>query len=159
MHSSLAFALLFPLFGVRLQTQQVSLCAEAARFLLEELQLAVKTDPDTINDFRTGRKHAACRVTAAGLTTIGLADEAIRFYVRVRQAGWTRSPDPRDAPGESSLRFRKGGSDCLFHVYEGALLLTEAERQVSTARIPASGQSRYGVFVMCVPALPAKPRG
>ena len=136
--------------------QQVRLCAEAERFLSGELQMAVKTEPDTISDFRTGGKHAGCKVTAAGLTSIGLADEAVRFYERVRQAGWSRTPDPWDSPRESSLRFRKGGSDCLFNLYEGALLLTEAERQVIIARVPAAGQTRYGVFVMCVPVLPAR---
>ncbi len=156
---SLVFAFLLSLFGARLQAQQLQLCAEAARFLSEQLELAVKTDPDTISDFRTARKHAACRVTAAGLTNIGLAREAVRFYERVREAGWLRTPDPWDSPRESSLRFRKDGSDCLFNLYEGALLLTEAERQVRAARVPAAGQSRYGVFAMCVPALPAAPRG
>ena len=135
--------------------QQVRLCTDAERFLSGELQMAIKTEPDTVNDFRTGKKLAGCRVTAAGLTKIGLADEAIRFYERVRQAGWTRTPDPWDSPGESSLRFRKNGSDCLFNVYEGALLLTTAERAVSIARSPGPGESRYGVFVICVPVLPA----
>lgn len=159
MRLPLTLALLCSLCVVRVDAQQVRLCAEAARFLTQELQLAAQTDADTISDFRTGRKHAGCRVTAAGLTTTPLAREAARFYDRVRKAGWERTPDPWDAPRESSLRFRKSGSDCLFNLYEGSLLLTEAERQVAAARVPAAGQLRYGVFVMCVPVMPAKPRG
>jgi hypothetical protein len=158
-HSLIAFALLTTFVDLRLQAQQVQLCTEVVRFLSQDMQFAARTDADTINDFRTGRKHFGCRVTAAGLTTIGLAGEATRFYERVRETGWSRTPDPWDAPNEASLRFRKNGSDCLFHVYEGALLLTEAERQVASARMPAGGQSRYGVFVMCVPVMPARPRG
>ena len=155
---SLALTLLCSLVAARLEAQQARLCAEAGRFLSQEMQLAARTDADTINDFRTGRKHAGCRVTAAGLTATPLAHEAARFYEQVRKAGWTRTPDPWDAPRESSLRFRKSGSDCLFNLYEGALLLTEAEREVAAARVPTAGQSRYGVFVMCVPVMPAKPR-
>jgi hypothetical protein len=156
---SALFVVCLSLAARNAHAQQIRLCADAERFLSGELQMAVKTEPDTISDFRTGGKHAGCRVTAASLTSTGLADEAVRFYERVRQAGWVRTPDPWDSPRESSLRFRKNGSDCLFNLYEGALLLTAAEREVSIARTPGSGQSRYGVFVMCVPVLPAKPRG
>jgi hypothetical protein len=159
MRSLIAIAFLLSFSGSRLPAQQVRLCAEAVRLLTQELQLAVRADPDTIDDFRTGLKHSGCRVTAAGLTRIGLAAEAIGFYERVRKAGWSRTPDPWDSPNEASLRFRMSGSDCLFHLYEGALLLTEAERQVASARVPTAGQSRYGVFVMCVAVMPAKPRG
>ena len=139
-----------------LNGQQPALCAEAARFLAEEAGMATKVDADTIDDWRTGKRLAGCRVTAAGLTRAGLANEAIRFFERVRAADWTRTPDPHDAPRESSMRFRKAGSDCLFNVYEGALLLTAAEREVSAARVPAVGETRYNVFVMCLPELPAK---
>jgi hypothetical protein len=158
MRLALAFTLCLSLFGLRLHAQQLRLCTEAERFLADELRMAVKTEPDAIDDWRTGERQAGCRVTAAGLTRIGLASEAIRFYERVRAAGWSRTPDPRDSPAESSLRFRKGGSDCLFNLYEGLLLLTDAERQVAAARVPAVGESRYGVFVICLPALPARPR-
>jgi hypothetical protein len=136
---------------------QRSHCTEAERFLVAT-GLAARTDPDTLDDWRTAKRHPACRVTAAGLTTLSLADEAQRFYDRVRQDGWTRTPDPRDAPRESSLRFRKAGSDCLFNVYEGALLLTEAEREVSSARAPSAGERRYNIFVVCLPAMPAAVR-
>jgi hypothetical protein len=73
----------------------------------------------------------------------------------VRAAGWIRTPDPRDSPNEASLRFRHGRSDCLFNVNAQALLLTDAESRVLDAVIPKAGESRYHVFVMCMPAMPA----
>jgi hypothetical protein len=158
MRLSLAIALALSLLSLRLHGQQLAHCTEAERFLAEDRRMAVKTEPDTIDDWRTGTRQAGCRITAAGLTDIGLASEVSRFYQRLQESGWTRTPDPRDAPRESSVRFRKAGSDCLFNLYEGALLLTDAEREVSSARIPAAGQSRYGVFVFCMTALPSKPR-
>jgi len=142
-----------------LAARQVSHCEEAARFLEKDMGLVVVTEPDTLDDWRTGKRQPGCRVTASGLTETRVAVEAIRFYEQVRQAGWTRTPDPRDSPNEASLRFRKGGSDCLFNVYEGVLLMTEAERKVSAATVPTPGRVRYGVFVMCMAALPAAPRG
>jgi hypothetical protein len=100
-----------------------------------------------------------CRVTAAGLTQLAMNDEAERFYDRLRAAGWTRTPDPRDAPGEASLRFRLGETDCLFNFYEGILLFTEDELEVSTLKVPGPSEARYNVLVMCKPAMEAAPRG
>lgn len=116
------------------------------------------TEPDTIDDWRTGRRLAGCRVTAAGLTDLGLAQEAVHFYERVRATGWTRTPDPRDAANEASLRFRRGGADCLFNVYGGGHVLSDAELKVSEAVVPPPGRTRYHVFVMCVEAREAAPR-
>jgi hypothetical protein len=144
--------------SVSLAAAQVSHCVEAARFLAEDRGMVIVTELDTINDWRTGKWQRGCRVTAAGLTETGIADEAVRFYDQVRRAGWTRTPDPRDSPGEASLRFRRDKTDCLFNVYESALLLTEAERKVSAATIPRIGTSRYHVFVFCMTAQPASPR-
>jgi hypothetical protein len=140
-----------------LLARQVSHCAEAAHFL-EQRGMRILTEPDTIDDWRTARLQPGCRVTASGLTPAGVANEAIRFYEAVRASGWTRTPEPRDSPNEASLRFRRHDSDCLFHVYEDLLLMTEAERTVSAATVPGPGMSRYGVFVMCMAALPAAPR-
>jgi hypothetical protein len=137
---------------------QVAHCDDAARFLTEDRKMVIVTEPDTLDDWRTGKRQPGCRVTASALTEIGIAAEATRFYERVRQAGWTRTPDPRDSPNEASIRFRKRDSDCLFNVYEGILLLTEAELKLSTATVPGPGKTRYGVFVMCMAALPALPR-
>jgi tetratricopeptide (TPR) repeat protein len=137
---------------------QISHCAEAARFLEEGRGMAIVTEPDTIDDWRTARRQPGCRVTASGLTEKSIADEAVHFYERVRSAGWTRTPDPRDAPGEASLRFRKNDSDCLFNVYQGLLLMTEAELKVSAAPVRSTGATRYGVLVMCIAAQPASPR-
>ncbi|MGH7552147.1 MAG: hypothetical protein ACREMQ_03870 [Longimicrobiales bacterium] len=120
--------------------------------------MAIVTEPDTIDDWRTSKRQPGCRVTASALTAKSIADEAAHFYERVRLAGWTRTPDPRDAPNEASLRFRKNDSDCLFNVYAGLLLLTEAELKVSTAPVRSTGATRYGVLVMCIAAQPASPR-
>jgi hypothetical protein len=138
---------------------QVSHCSEAARFLGEDRKMVIVTEPDTMNDWRTGKRQPGCRVTAAGLTESSIAQEAVRFYEHVRRAEWTRTPDPRDAPGEASLRFRRRDSDCLFNVYGSPLLLTEAERKVTLATKPSAGMTRYFVFVFCMRAQPAAPRG
>jgi hypothetical protein len=151
--SSLAAAL-----SLSAAARQVSHCAEAARFLEEDRGMAIVTEPDTIDDWRTAKRQPGCRVTASGLTANSIAVEAVHFYERVRQAGWMRTPDPRDAPGESSLRFRRNDSDCLFNVYSGLLLLTEAELKVSMAPVRSTGTTRYGVLVLCMAALPAAPR-
>jgi hypothetical protein len=137
---------------------QVTHCSDAARLLSGERKMVAITETDSMDDWRTGKWQRGCRVTAAGLTEATVAQEAVRFYEHVRRAGWTRTPDPRDSPGEASLRFRKSDNDCLFNVYENALLMTEAERKVSDAATPGSGQSRYYVFVFCMRAQPAAPR-
>jgi len=133
-------------------------CKEAARFLRAELHMQAIIDPDVVDDWRTGKKTAGCRVTAAGATDIGVNKEAIRFYERVRAAKWVRTPDPRDAPNEAALRFRWEQSDCLFHVNREMLLNTESEARVNERLKPGSGETAYHVFVMCVPAEGAKPR-
>lgn len=138
---------------------QVSHCSEAARFLSGDRKMVGITEPDSMDDWRTGKWQRGCRVTAAGLTEATVAQEAVRFYEHLRRAGWTRTPDPRDSPGEASLRFRKSDNDCLFNVYENALLMTEAERKVSIETTPSAGRSRYYVFVFCMRAQPAAPRG
>ena len=137
---------------------QVAHCADAARLMAGDRKMVVVTESDSLDDWRTGKWQRGCRVTAAGLTDGTVAQEAVRFYEHVRRAGWTRTPDPRDSPGEASLRFRKADSDCLFNVYENALLMTEAERTVGSAAVPGSGMSRYYVYVFCMRALPAAPR-
>lgn len=138
--------------------QQVKLCEGARLFLVERLHLTAIVDPDTIDDWRTKQLTPGCRVTASGFTDIGLRREAVRFYERVRAAGWVRTPEPFDAPNEASLRFRLAGVDCLFNVYEGVLLNTESELRVTGEGTPAPGESRYNVFTMCVPARSAAPR-
>ena len=81
------------------------------------------------------------------------------FYEEIRDAGWTRTPEPRDAPNEASLRFRREGADCLFSFYSGGLLGTLAEATVDGATIPGPGERRYNFLVMCTPAMDAAPRG
>ena len=133
-------------------------CAQAARFLRTEQRMVAEIESDTINDWRTGKRVNGCRITAAGGTDIGVGKEAARLYERLRAATWTRTPDPRDAPSEASMRYRLGQSDCLFNVNVEAMLFTEAETRVNEALVLEPGGTRYQVFVMCLPAMPAKPR-
>lgn len=120
--------------------------------------MATEVEPDTIDDWRTGKRIAGCRVTAAGLTREGITRAAEQLYERLRATGWSRTPDPRDAPNEASLRFRRDGVDCLFNVYRDGTLMTDAEGRVSEARTPGAGEERYGVLAMCMPAMAARPR-
>jgi hypothetical protein len=138
--------------------QELKLCDGARAFLVDRLHMAAIVDPDTIDDWRTKRLTPGCRVTASGLTDIGIRAEAVRFYERVRANGWVRTPDPFDAPNEASLRFRRDGVDCLFNVYAGVLLNTEAELRVTGEGTAKAGETRYNVFTMCVPAAAAAPR-
>ena len=147
----LTAALLLP-WCYGLAPSQVVHCAEAARHLQAAQDMATIVEADTIDDWRLDRMVEGCRVTAAGLTRRSLRAEAAAFYDGLRGAGWTRTPDPQDAPNEASLRFRLDGSDCLFNVYEGGLLGTDAELSVDDLRVPASGQRRYNVLVLCTPA-------
>jgi len=132
-------------------------CVAAARFLREQQHMVAAIDRDTIDDWRTGRRLSGCRVTAAGTTTSGIANEAVRFYERLRTAGWTRTPEPRDAPNEASLRFRWQRSDCVFNINDEARLGTDAELRVNEALQHVPGTTRYHVLALCMPALPASP--
>jgi hypothetical protein len=133
-------------------------CLDAARFLRSAPRTVAIVEPDTIDDWRTGRRLGGCRVTAAGITRLGLAGEAVRFFERLRAAGWVRTPDPRDSPNEASLRFRRGETDCVFSVYGDARLGTEAEFAVNDSVTAGTGELRYQVLVLCMRALPARPR-
>jgi len=133
--------------------QTETYCVEAQRFLVESRGMSAVTEAATIDDWRTGRRIPGCHVTAAAITTRAAQEEAERFFEAIRAAGWTRTPDPKDSPGEASLRFRKGGADCLFSFYARAMLGTEAERSVSRARVPGPGEQRYHFLVMCMPAI------
>jgi hypothetical protein len=137
--------------------QEEARCRAAERFLVERMGMTAVVQADTIEDWRTRKIVPGCRVTAAGLTTRALADEAVSLYERLRAAGWTRTPDPRDAPNEASLRFRLGRNDCLFNFYAGTMVATQAEIEVSNALVPRPGQVRYNVLVLCLRAMDAAP--
>jgi hypothetical protein len=132
-------------------------CIPAERFLSEEMGFVVHTEPDTMDDWRTRQRVPGCRITAARATSFDLSAEAQAFYERLRQSGWTRTPDPRDAPNEASLRFRMDETDCLFNVYRGPLVGTPAELEVSMAVTPEPGAIRYNVLVQCMAAMAAAP--
>lgn len=133
-------------------------CTAATRFLRDEQRMVAAIDADTIDDWRTKQRLAGCRITAAGGSPIGVAKEAVRLYERLRAVGWVRTPDPRDAPNEASLRFRLAQSDCLFNVNAEAMLNTESEGRVNDALVLRAGETRYQVFVLCLPAMAAAPR-
>jgi hypothetical protein len=157
-NSSMLFSLLF-VFPLQISAQPSQpLCTAAAAFLKTDRQMSAMVEADTIDDWRTRKKVVGCKITAAGGTTRGLQAEAVGFYERIRAVGWTRTPDPRDAPNEGSLRFRQGAVDCLFNVYGNAMLMTDAEDRASEARPLVAGEQRYHVYVMCLPAMPAAPR-
>ena len=161
-HSVLAFLglLVAGVLAPRPTAGQVELCAAAERFVEEVVGMVAVSEPDTIDDWRTRAMVPGCRVTAAGSTRRSDGAEARRFYELVRENGWERTPDPRDAPNEASLRFRRDGADCLFSFYTPVSPLnTEAEFQVGDAVTLRPGERMYNFLVMCTPAAPAAPRG
>ena len=154
----LAIAQVLSILGGAPQSADSTHCYAAAQFLRDTQHMVAAIDSDTIDDWRTKRRLVGCRITAAGGSELGVAKEAVRLYERLRAARWTRTPDPRDAPNEASLRFRWEQSDCLFNVNAEAMLNTVAESRVNEQLVLRSGETRYQVFVMCAQALPAAPR-
>ena len=134
------------------QPAQPGPCEGAEAHLREALDMATVVESETIDDWRLDRMVDGCRITAAGLTRRALRTEARTFYEGLRAAGWVRTPDPQDAPNEASLRFRQDGADCLFNVYDGGLLGTEAEFTVDDQRVPGPGERRFNLLVLCTPA-------
>jgi len=131
-------------------------CAAGAAFLRDTQRMVALIERDTIDDWRTKQRVSGCRITAAGATDLSVQREAVRFYERLRAYGWTRTPDPRDAPNEASLRFRLAQSDCLFNINAEALLGTRAESTVNRTLKLGAGESRYHVLALCMPAMPAR---
>ena len=139
---------------------QEALCEGAERFVREVMGMVAIAEPDTIDDWRTRRMVPGCRVTAAGASSLPSAEIARGFYEVIAESGWARTPDPRDAPNEASLRFRKDGADCLFNYYDSAMSLnTDAEMDVSDAVYVGDGEKLFNFLVLCTPAAPAAPRG
>jgi hypothetical protein len=128
-------------------------CEQAHRYLTEQLGMVAETGPDTLDDWRTDRMQPACRVTAAGATPLAIRDVAEGLYAGLFATGWTRSPDPQDAPEESSLRLRQGESECLFSLYDNIVLGTPAELRVMNALVIPPGEKRYNVLAQCTPPL------
>jgi len=139
---------------------QVELCEAAERYVREVVGMVAISEPDTIDDWRTQAMVPGCRVTAAAAAPRPVRDVAVVFYERILGDGWVRTPDPRDAPNEASMRFRKDGADCLFNYYDNSMSLnTEAEMTVTDAVHVGPGQAVFNFLVMCTPAMPAAPRG
>lgn len=157
---SLLLSLVASIAGPAAAGAQVDLCVEAERFVREAAGMQALAEADTIDDWRTRSTTAGCRVTAAGAAA-GPSREVARGFFRALEASeWTRTPDPRDAPNEASLRYRRLGVDCLFSYYDRMSALgTEAEFAVSDAVEIAPGQQLFHMLIQCVPAAPAAPRG
>lgn len=160
-HSIVLLALLFlPGAGATvLHAQEELRCVEAERFLTQQLLMVTRVEPDTLDDWRTSQRLPGCRITAAGARRSSLAVAARVLYEKVRAEGWMRTPDPRDAPNESSLRFRIGETDCLFNVYQGILMGTDAELAVTGAVERRPGEELYHVVVWCLPAMEVQGSG
>lgn len=139
---------------------QERLCESAERFMVEVIGMVAVAEADTIDDWRTRTRAPGCRLTAAGASSLPSADIVRGFYEVIAESGWVRTPDPRDAPNEASLRFRRDGADCLFNFYDASMSLnTEAEMLVSDAVYIGEGETLYNFLVLCTPAGPAAPRG
>ena len=139
---------------------QEELCVGAERFVRDVMGMVAVAELDTIDDWRTRSIVPGCRVTAAGASSLPSADIARGFYQVIDESGWARTPDPRDAPSEASLRFRRDGADCLFNYYDSSMSLnTDAEMMVSDAVYVGRGEKLYNFLVLCTPAAPAAPRG
>ena len=137
---------------------QVELCAEAERYV-REVGMQALTEPDTIDDWRTGMITPGCRVTAAGASSEATQTVARGFFRALEASEWQRTPDPRDSPNEASLRYRRFGADCLFNYYDRTLSLgTEAEFTVMEAVPLGRGEELFHILVRCVPVAPAAPR-
>ena len=125
-----------------------------------EPEMQALSEPDTIDDWRTRTVVAGCRVTAAGATRGTPTEVARGFFDVLAASGWSRTPDPFDAPDEASLRYRRSGADCLFSYYDQTSSLgTEAEFAVSDAVELRPGERLFHFLIRCTPAAPAAPRG
>jgi hypothetical protein len=139
---------------------QEELCESAERFLVETMGMIAVSEPDTIDDWRTKQMVPGCRVTAAFASRQAPTAIVRDFYQVLDESEWVRTPDPRDAPNEASLRYRRDGADCLFNFYDNSMSLnTDAEMYVSDAVHKGPGEDLYNFLVMCTPAMPAAPRG
>ena len=133
--------------------QSLERCEPAERYVINRLGMIAETGPDTLDDWRTDRVLYGCRVTAAGATSLELRDVAEGFYAGLFAEGWQRTPDPQDAPAESSLRLRQGETDCLFSLYDNIVIGTPAELRVSNALAIAPGEKRYNLLAQCFRAM------
>ena len=138
--------------------RQLGRCQPAFRLLTQQLGMAAEISVDTVSDWRTHLQLPGCRITAAGSIAPGPEDyQAESFFNSVRAAGWTRTPDPRDMPNESAIRFRMNDVDCFFNRYLGIMIGSTEEMRVNAAYRGRAGDSRFNVMVQCVEALPAAP--
>lgn len=141
--------------GAEAGAQDLGRCEAAERYLSGTLGMIAEIGPDTLDDWRTDRMVPACRVTAAGSTPLEMEDVAENLYAGLFATGWERTPDPQDAPAESSYRLRQGETDCLFSFYHNIALGTPEEFRVTSALVIPPGEKRFNVIAQCVPAMEA----
>lgn len=150
-------ALLLGCAGSEADAQDVQRCEPVRKFLTEEFGMVAEAGPDTIDDWRTHQIVPGCRVTAAGGSAFGMGEQARLLYVQLMAAGWKRTPEPRDAPGESALRLRLGETDCFFTPYSGIAIGTEAEYRVTQRYERRAEDAPFNVLVQCMKAMEAAP--
>ena len=143
--------------GSEVGAQDLKRCEPVHSFLTQDFGMVAEISRDTIDDWRTHKILPGCRVTAAGGAAFGIGEQATLMYRQLMAAGWKRSPEPRDAPAESALRFRLADTDCFFSPYSGIAIGTEAERRVSQAFKRNSEDAPFNVLVQCVQAMDAAP--
>ena len=136
---------------------QTGRCEPVHRFLTEGFAMVAETLPDTIDDWRTQKKVPGCRVIAAGGTAVGMERQTGLLYQQLQGAGWTRTPEPRDAPNEGALRMRLSETDCFFTPYSGIVIGDPAEMRVNGLYQHRSDEAHYNVLVQCMPAMEAAP--
>jgi hypothetical protein len=141
--------------GVRAESGVFSYCTGARDYLTERLGNPALVEPDSIQDWRTRQTFPGCRVYAAGATSVDMNLTAERFYEALLSSGWVRTPDARDMPNEAAIRLRREEMDCLYHVYNGPLLNTPLELEVSGAVRLNPGDRSYNILAQCMPAMPA----
>ncbi len=139
--------------GAEVGAQDLARCVPAERYLTESLGMVAETGPDMLDDWRTDRMLPGCRVTAAGSTALEMGDVAENLYAGLFATAWERTPDPQDAPNESSYRLRQGETDCLFSFYHNIVIGTPAEFRVMNTLVIPPGEKRYNVLAQCVPAM------
>jgi len=124
------------------------------KILVAAAERAIALDEVIIDVYSPGPldDHNPLRQTPTLVT-----DEGEALYARLLTVGWKRTPDPRNATNGPALRFRLDETECLFSVYSGMMVGTQAEMRVSAAFKVRPGEERYNLLVQCVSATQAVP--
>ena len=138
--------------------QEVERCEAVQRLLTEDMGMVAESSPDTVRDWRAKQIRLGCRITAAGsMLRTTARDKGEVLYARLLTGGWKRQPARRGATNDPAVRFRLDETECLFSVYSGMMVGTQAEMRVSAAFKVRPGEERYNLLVQCVSATQAVP--